>query len=179
MTNNNKTTYAPCVYVACLAAYNDGVLHGCWIDAAQDESAIFAEVEAMLEASPIEDAEEWAIHDYDDFGGLVLSEWEGFAAVSEKALFLVEHGEPGALALQHYDDVATAREALEEHYQGEFESLADYAHHLTEETGVMGEIPEYVRYYIDYEAMARDMDYSGDVICLEDAAGRLHIFTNH
>ena len=55
------------IYVACLAAYNNGVLHGRWIDAARGEDHIWEETRAMLAASPIPDAEEWAIHDYEGF----------------------------------------------------------------------------------------------------------------
>ena len=50
------------IYVACLAAYNNGYLHGRWIDATLGESHIWDETRAMLAASPIEEAEEWAIH---------------------------------------------------------------------------------------------------------------------
>ena len=51
------------IYVACLAAYNNGHLHGEWIKVT-DEASIWEAVQAMLFASPIEeDAEEWAIHD--------------------------------------------------------------------------------------------------------------------
>lgn len=39
------------IYVACLASYNAGVLHGAWIDATQDADAIQSEVDAMLRAS--------------------------------------------------------------------------------------------------------------------------------
>lgn len=47
----------PRIYVACLAVYNNGRLHGRWIDAtAPDE--IWREVSAMLRASPEPDAEE-------------------------------------------------------------------------------------------------------------------------
>ena len=41
------------IYVACLAAYNNGILHGKWIDAHQDEIAIFDEINLMLKSSPI------------------------------------------------------------------------------------------------------------------------------
>jgi len=40
------------IYVACLASYNAGILHGTWIDANQDADAIRAEVRAMLKSSP-------------------------------------------------------------------------------------------------------------------------------
>lgn len=39
------------IYVACLASYNNGVLHGAWIDAQSDADAMQEEVNAMLRAS--------------------------------------------------------------------------------------------------------------------------------
>ena len=50
------------IYVACLASYNNGTLHGRWIDATQGEAHIWHETRAMLATSPEPDAEEWAIH---------------------------------------------------------------------------------------------------------------------
>lgn len=47
------------IYVACLAAYNNGYLHGAWIDADQDAYDLYADIRTMLDASPVaEDAEE-------------------------------------------------------------------------------------------------------------------------
>ena len=40
------------IYVACLAAYNNGILHGRWIDAQQDAWAVYDDIRAMLDASP-------------------------------------------------------------------------------------------------------------------------------
>jgi hypothetical protein len=34
------------IYVACLASYNNGILHGAWIDAWQDETAVWDEINA-------------------------------------------------------------------------------------------------------------------------------------
>lgn len=39
------------IYVACLASYNNGVLHGRWIDAQSDADAMQEEVSAMLRES--------------------------------------------------------------------------------------------------------------------------------
>lgn len=50
MTTTTKDTERR-IYVADLAAYNAGTLHGVWIDADQDADAIEAEVKAMLRAS--------------------------------------------------------------------------------------------------------------------------------
>ena len=69
------------IYVACLAAYNSGALHGRWIDATQDAADIQSEVREMLAASPIAGAEEWAIHDYEGFEGAQVSEYDGFERV--------------------------------------------------------------------------------------------------
>jgi len=41
------------IYVACLAAYNNGHLHGEWINVT-DEASIWEAVQAMLFASPID-----------------------------------------------------------------------------------------------------------------------------
>jgi len=46
------------IYVACLAAYNAGHLHGAWINANQDAYDIWNEVSAMLMTSPIPETEE-------------------------------------------------------------------------------------------------------------------------
>jgi antirestriction protein len=67
---------SPRIYVACLAAYNSGRLHGAWIDAASDVWEIWADVQAMLAASPEADAEEFAIHDYEGFEGVRIGEFE-------------------------------------------------------------------------------------------------------
>lgn len=50
------------IYVADLAAYNAGHLHGVWIDATLDIEDIQAQIQRMLSLSPVEDAEEYAIH---------------------------------------------------------------------------------------------------------------------
>lgn len=60
------------IYVACLAAYNNGKLHGRWIDATQGEDHIWDETRAMHAESPEPDAEEWSIHDYEGFEGASL-----------------------------------------------------------------------------------------------------------
>lgn len=61
------------IYVADLAAYNAGYLHGVWIDACDDVSDIREQIKAMLAASPVEDSEEHAIHDDEGFGGYALA----------------------------------------------------------------------------------------------------------
>ena len=47
----STTLDTPRIYVACLAAYNNGRLHGRWIDAT-DPHKVWEQVNAMLAASP-------------------------------------------------------------------------------------------------------------------------------
>ncbi len=168
------TDTKPSIYVACLAAYNNGYLHGAWIDAMQEPWAIYDAVRDMLAASPVEGAEEWAIHDYEGFGGVRIEEYTGFDRVSELATFLAEHGEVGAALLDYYSgDLDEAREALADRYLGAHASLADYVQEVTEETTP---IPPTLRYYIDYQAMARDAELNGDLFTLSTTFDVVHVF---
>ena len=167
------TDFEPRIYVACLAAYNNGYLHGTWIDATDDLDRIQDQVNAMLEASPISDAEEYAIHDYEGFGGADIGEYAGLARAHELALFIEEHQGIGALVLEHVSgDLEDARTMLER-YSGMYTSIADYAQEVTE---ACHDIPEPFRHYIDYDAMGRDMDLNGEIIALEARYKGVHIF---
>lgn len=128
----------------------------------------------MLKGSPVTDAEEYAIHDYEGFGGIQISEYAGMGTVATLATFVVEHGALGAAVLDHFSgDIEDAIDALSDRYHGVFESLADYIQDVTEETT---EIPQSLRYYIDWQAMARDAEMSGDVFTVETAHDEIHVF---
>ena len=164
------------IYVACLATYNNGKLHGVWIDACLDIDQIQEQVNEMLASSPEEDAEEWAVHDYEGYGSYSMSEYEGLETAHEIACFISEHGEVAAELLGHFSDLAEAQKAMEENYAGCHDSVADFAEELTTDTT---EIPESLAYYIDYEKMGRDMELSGDIFAIETGYREVHIFWNH
>ena len=175
------TDVKPRIYVADLAAYNAGILHGRWIDAAQDAEDIQAEVNEMLAEgaklygaetlSPVH--EEWAIHDYEGFDGINLSEWESFDRVSELAKAIDEHGEAfGAFVSYFGIDPEDALSKFEDAYIGEM-SLEDYAYEIVEECylpQLPKGTPDIFTTYFDYEKFARDLDLGGDVV---DADGYL------
>ena len=164
----------PRIYVACLAAYNNGHLHGAWIDAHQDAWAIYDGIAAMLRRSPAADAEEWAIHDCEGFEGVRLSEGEGIDRVAALAAFIAEHGKVAAELVSYYGgEIAEAKAAIEDRYRGTFTSLADYVQDITEECTA---IPESLRFYIDWQAMARDAEMSGDVLAIHTAHDEIHVF---
>lgn len=160
--------------MACLAAYNSGHLHGAWIDAAQEPWSIYDDVKTMLAASPIAGAEEWAIHDHEGFGEVRIEEYAGFERVSALALFIADHGDIGAALLDHYSgDLDEARQAMADRYMGSHASLADYVQDMTEETTA---IPHGLRFYIDYQAMARDAEMSGDLFTVTTSYDEVHVF---
>src|ERR1039458_3263956 len=76
---------APRIYAASLSDYNSGRLDGEWIDADQEADELAADVQAMHDASPTPGAEEWAVHDYEGFVPVRLSEYETLATISRVA----------------------------------------------------------------------------------------------
>jgi antirestriction protein len=149
--------------VACLAAYNTAELHGRWINACEIIDDIYAEITEMLEKSPEPGAEEYAIHDYEGFGPLRLSELEPIETVARIAEGIAEHG----LAFAHWAAlVGTTEDDLEsftEHYLGHWPSMEAYADQLVDDFGVQQELDrltvpfrEYIR--VDTEALARDLE---------------------
>lgn len=167
-------TSNPKIYAACLAAYNNSILHGEWIDATQGIDGIWDGINAMLAASPMPGAEEFAIHDYEDFGCVKISEYTSIEKVAEIAEFLAEHGELGAELITHFSDsIEDARTALEDNYHGEYDSEAGYAESIVEECY---QVPENLRFYLDYEKLAYDI-FINDCFSIE-LKGKVHVFTH-
>jgi antirestriction protein len=152
---------APRIYVACLAAYNNGRLHGDWIDADQSADDLHAAVQRMLVASPEPGAEEWAIHDYEGFGELRLSEWESFERMSAIAAGIAEHGDAFSAWLS-YDDSRDPSDvsAFEDAYRGEWDSLRAYAEDFAEQTGMYDAAERSGSSYVvvDIDMLERDLD---------------------
>jgi antirestriction protein len=167
----------PRIYVADLAAYNQGLARGVWIDAAQDADDIRAEIEAMLEGSPVPGAEEAVIHDSEGFGEIQIGESEDIDKVAEIAALIKEHGELFAALVSHMGGLRyldEAVEAMQENYRGEYDSLADWAEKFAEETGAP---PETYLAYIDWERVGRDAELGGDIFTV-DLDGKTHVFSN-
>lgn len=165
------------IYVADLAAYNAGYLHGVWIDACDDLDEIWKQIKAMLVNSPVENSDEISIHDYEGFGGYALSEYDSIDEVHEIACFIEECPDFGGELLNNFSgDIGEAKTAAQDNYCGCYKSLADFAEEMTESST---EIPENLAVYIDYERMGRDMELSGDIYTIETGYDEIHIFWNH
>ena len=164
----------PRIYVACLASYNNGILHGYWIDCTTDPEEIQNDINQMLSDSPMPDAEEWRIDDYDYFYGFDPSRYLP-EKIYQFATFIEEHESLGAELLDIHGDLEAAKDALEDNYLGCYESLADYAEELTTSCC---EIPKCLQYYIDYRSMARDMEINGEFYSIRTGFEKHHLFIN-
>ena len=164
------------IYVACLASYNDGILHGEWIDATADLSDMRAAIASILKTSPIPDAEEWAIHDYSGFGSLRLGEYESLERVQAIACLIADYG-PLALALldDSQGDWDYARRVLDSgSYVGPYDSLETYAREYIKDC--LGSTSWLIP-YIDYELLGRDLVLSGQISTVE-ADGQVYVLLN-
>jgi antirestriction protein len=186
------------IYVACLAAYNNGKLHGAWINAAQPAEDIWTEINAMLEASPENGylglkAEEWAIHDYE--GLPRISEYESIERVAELAAGIEEHGD-AFLAFLNYEGDGVTADDFNDRYRGEWESERAFAEEHVSELGWEGIQPgvyvpkgaefepraqvnvlEALESYLDWDAITRAL-FSGDHYSA-DVGSTTYVFSAH
>jgi len=179
------------IYAACLASYNNGVLHGAWIDCdGKDASELQDEVSAMLRASrfpnvtvehegrQVPSAEEFAIHDREGFGRLVgeYTPLDDIATIAEALngdhargfRFLVDNNGMSAT-----DAAAKADEVqIFETSNGLDDLFKEYAAELIADTTDLESLPEMIRHNIDYAGIGYDLKCSGELVESEDDDGR-------
>lgn len=173
-------TGGPRVYVACLAAYNNGQLHGVWVDATNELDDIWEQINAMLAASPVPGAEEHAIHDYDGFFDLHLGEYESIEQLRRIAVGIAEHGRAfavwaGLLDRAEWDEQL---EAFDDHFEGVYDSYADFGEQVLELHGFDLErldLPETIRDYLRVDTEALGRDWAAGMRC-SWSEGRLYVF---
>ena len=160
----------PRIYVASLSDYNDGVLHGDWIDAAENDETVHDQIAAMLARSPTTPhAEEYAIHDYEGFGAYHVNEYESITTVTKIGRGITEHGLAfAAWAAQHYGD-DEALDRFEDAFLGSYDSLEEFGSELLDSGGIENVIEEHVpesfRNYLrlDVDAFVNDLIASGEI----------------
>lgn len=183
----------PRIYVASLSDYNAGTLHGVWLQADQDPDDLHEQISQMLAASPNtrrygDVAEEYAIHDYENFGAVRLGEYEPIERVAALARGISAHGPAfaywwGMDPPTETGDDTELEAAFEEHYLGEYESVTEYGRQLLDDLGFdpdeLPGIPEGLRPYVslDVEAWVRDMQYGGELRTAPSERG-VHVFSS-
>jgi antirestriction protein len=162
-------TDATRIYVACLASYNNGVLHGRWIDCeGKDASELQRETNAMLKASRFPNvtrrqcvdcehiqSDAGADDECDECGGALS---EPFPSAEEWAIH--DHEGFGGLVGEStgFDDVAAVAEAL-----NDGESSAFAVHWLIEDRGFsISDACEKASDVVVYQSDAHDLaaDYA-------------------
>jgi antirestriction protein len=135
----------------------------------------------MLARSKTPGAEEFAIHDYEQFGGCRIHEYDGIELVSRIAKGIQEHGYAFAAWAEVHESTPERFDDFTNAYLGHYNSLETYACQIADDFGYNAEIaklPESMQSYVkvDTAAMARDMELSSDVYVAPDPSGGVWLF---
>tara|TARA_R110000744_G_scaffold171989_1_gene290495 strand:- start:532 stop:1050 length:519 start_codon:yes stop_codon:yes gene_type:complete len=156
MTKLTELKTAPRIYIACLASYNNGILYGEWIVPAMDKDKLYKQIDIIIKSSSMTNAEEWAVHDYDNFPNLgEYPQVEDIILIQEA---ITEHGADLVNAfLTDYQIEDLDR--IDEAFCGEWDSFQDFADDMA--NSIM-EIPSHIEPYFDYKNYAYNLkaDYS-------------------
>ena len=192
-TPEQRPVEVPRIYVASLSDYNAGVLHGVWINAADELDEIQSQVETMLADSPTtkrygDIAEEYAIHDYEHFGSVRVDENEPLDRVHRLARGIEEHGDAFA-AWWDYErrddqDWGDIESQFQLDFLGEFDSLESFGEQLLGDMGFdldeIEAIPEGLRPYVtfDIEGWVRGMEPNAEIYHVRSNGG-VYVFANN
>ena len=175
------------IYVASLTDYNNGRLHGVWIDATLEPADIQVAIEFMLRNSYFPDAEEFAIHDDSGFQGLNVGEWTSTEDVSILARGIERHGEAFVRWIEHMDagltNVPEVSSQFEDHYHGHYESERAYAEYMLDAGDyntlieeARDSLPEHLRDHTRFDIDEYAESLSSEMHIVESADGGIYVF---
>ena len=123
-------------YFACLAAYNEGTLHGSWVDLEKCESVedIQECIDHIIANSPALGAEEWAMHDCEGLSGncLVGTEWPNLQDLVDYVQTVKELNDSDLRAYKYFceccwsEQEPPTEEQFRDKFHGIWESRADF-----------------------------------------------------
>lgn len=183
------------IFAGCLSAYNNGVIHGDWLDLSDynDIDELKDKVNEILKSSPFP-GDEYDIQDCEGFEYLLKEEC--YPSLSKawaihKTLLRVEReGIDTDLFLSFVDSTGYSNLVEEEDncllskfqdsYRGCFDSLEDYGENFANDCGYLSEIENSILLdYIDFERLANDMVLNGDIFTIETGYRQVHVFSNY
>lgn len=147
------------VFCSTYKKYAEGSLKGAWLDL-EDYACKQDFYEACAELHKDESDPEIMFQDHEDIPSMFITE----CSIDEEFW--------GYMDCRLDDDVKKAyieacdvwdAEGCEASYIGRFRDDAEMVENVADETGLLDEIPENLRYYFDYEAYGRDIRLGGDV----------------
>ena len=182
------------IYIACLAAYNAGQLHGDWVEATSDADEMHEAAQVVLASSPQARAEEWVIHDHEGLPGIgELTSFDEIASIMELLEEYEDRG-PGlvrALLDCHCGDLVVVREYLDDRGEGSAGSREDWAWDRFEaEVNALSSGPAWVSKseaaarqsavvrimgFFDVEKYIREFEICGGMFI--EAGGEVHAFS--
>lgn len=175
------------IYIACLASYNNGVLHGRWVDASSDVEKMQGEIAAMLRASrfpnvmvtcptcegelklcsecgggdrKVPSAEEWAMHDSEGLPRC-FGEYPSLEKIAEFVELVEEFdhidAEDVAAIVDNFGGIEEAGNQMRDNFAGVYETFRDYAEEVADEA-LHGLADDHILVrYFDYDSYARDL----------------------
>jgi len=124
-------------YFACLSAYNEGILHGSWVNLELCESVEDIEecIDHIIEHSPALGAEEWAMHDYEGLSGscLVGTEWPNLQDLVDYVQTAKGFSDSDLMAYKYFcehhwsEKEPPTEEQFRDKYHGIWDKAADFA----------------------------------------------------
>jgi antirestriction protein len=201
MAKRNEETTTPRVWVACLACYNDGKLVGAWCDAV-DADDLWADIAKVMggpkhgtarELAFYGPHEEHAFHDHEGFACYRVSEYETVESVCAVGALIEEHGEAVALWLANdstnLERIREDADAFAEDYQGEWDSLEEWADAQWEEMGGERSLDEWKAEAMcgsglgscvnfDAKQYAHECEMDGSIWSKTDSSYRVHVFSS-
>jgi len=157
----------PAIYIACLASYNDGILHGFWCDLtiATTAEEIQECIDYVLATSTKPGAEEYAIHDQQLLAGpLTGTEWPDLNDIESylDVYNALDDTEQIAYRICCNDNhQVLCEDDFREMYCGVFDSPSNYAYDLAESLGHDIDGAKWPFSCIDWERAWRELDCDG------------------
>lgn len=194
ITNNTVTTVntvAFRAYVANLGKYNEGEILGEWVSFPLDDEAR-EDLLIRLKLAHRDDSgelvsgyqdstgaiyEEYIILDYDsdeEFPTDKFGEYASFDELNDHAERFAAFDDCEKLAFRAaVEEFYNLKEAFEKVENGDYrvyyncDTMTDVAETYADETCMLNEIPEHLRYYFDFAALGRDMEIEGTYVYID------------
>ena len=151
------------VYIANLGKYNEGELVGAWFTFPISEDEVAEKIGLN------EHYEEYAIHDYEF--PVKISEFTSIGELNEMYSMIEEMEDYIIETLDElifrYGDLETVYEHHDDIIFWAHGDMEDIAEEMVE-MGYYGQVPYRLQYYIDYSAIARDLEINGTYIKISD-----------
>ena len=166
------------IYIACLEAYNNGILHGAWIEPSANVEELQEQIDAILKRSPMPSAEEWAVHDYDEFPN--MGEYPDLEDICGYVELANSTDLPqdclNTIIENVHGDLVQARKDLDR-VIGKFDDFREYADECADEMiACAGSGPGLnpLANYFDYDRFARDLRHDCTILDVNNGVLVLH-----